>query len=341
MILVTGGTGFLGAHLLVQLTNEGLPVRAIKRSESSLAFVKQIFQLYATDYIKQWELIKWEEADLLDIFQLEDALEGVNQVYHCAGKVSFVPSARSELMAVNARGTANLVNVCLNIPNIRLCHVSSIAAIGRSRLDEVIAEDRFWKNDPNNSWYAMSKYQAEREVWRGIEEGLNAVIVNPAVILGVCNWQEGTGRMFSQVWNGLRFYTQGVTGWVDVNDVARAMILLMKSNIVAERYILSEGNHSYHEIFNLIADYLGKKRPNIKAPSFLTNLAWRIESLRSIFADKEPLITKESARTATLSCFYDNSKLIREFGFSYTPIETTIQNTARVYLKKFQSEIYY
>lgn len=337
MILVTGGTGFLGAHLLVQLTAEGVPVRAIKRSESSLNFVKQIFQLYATDFTKQWELIEWKEADLMDIFQMEESLQGVTQVYHCAGKVSFSPSKRNELLAINARGTANLVNLCLNIPGIRLCHVSSIAAIGRSRLDDVIAEDRFWKNDPNNSWYAISKYQAEREVWRGIEEGLNAVIVNPAVILGVCNWQEGTGRMFSQVWNGLTFYTQGVTGWVDVMDVTKAMIILMKSPVVAERYILSEGNYTYREIFNLIADNLGKKHPNVYASPLLTNFAWQVEALRSFFTGKEPLITKESARTASLSCFYDNSKFIKQFSFTYTPIATTIQHTAQVFLKQVQS----
>ncbi len=333
MILVTGGTGFLGAHLLVQLTAEGLPVRAIKRSESSLAFVKHIFQLYATDVIRQWELVEWKEADLLDIFQLEQALEGVNQVYHCAGKVSFVPTQRKELLAVNARGTANLVNLCLNFSNIRFCHVSSIAAIGRSRLDEVIAEDRFWKNDPNNSWYAISKYQAEREVWRGIEEGLNAVIVNPAVILGVCNWHEGTGRMFSQVWNGLKFYTHGVTGWVDVMDVARAMIVLMKSSVTAERYILSQGNYSYRYIFNCIADALGKKHPSVFASPILTGLAWRIEAFRSRFTGTEPLITRESAITASLPCYYDNQKFIKQFAFSYTPIDQTIRATAKEFMK--------
>lgn len=332
MILVTGGTGFLGAHLLVQLTAEGLPVRAIKRSESSLAFVKHIFQMYATDVTRQWELVEWKEADLLDIFQLEEALEGVTQVYHCAGKVSFVPSVRSKLLAVNARGTANLVNLCLCIPNIRFCHVSSIAAIGRSRLEEVIAEDRFWKNDPNNSWYAISKYQAEREVWRGIEEGLNAVIVNPVVILGVCNWQEGTGRMFSQVWNGLKFYTHGITGWVDVNDVARAMIILMKSQVVAERYIISEGNYSYRDIFNRMADALGKKHPSVFASPVLTGLAWRVEAFRSRFTGKEPLITKESANTASLPCYYDNQKFINQFAFSYTPIDQTIRATAKEFM---------
>lgn len=333
MILVTGGTGFLGAHLLVQLTAQGLPVRAIKRSESSLAFVKHIFQIYATDINRQWKLIEWKEADLLNIFQLEEALDGVTQVYHCAGKVSFVPSSRSQLLAINARGTANLVNLCLDVPNIRLCHVSSIAAIGRSRLDEVIAEDRFWKNDPNNSWYAISKYQAEREVWRGIEEGLNAVILNPAVILGVCNWQEGTGRMFSQVWNGLKFYTHGITGWVDVNDVARAMIVLMNSQVQAERYILSQGNYSYRDIFNQIADALGKPRPSVFASPLLTELAWRFDALRSRFTGTEPLITKESAKTASLPCYYDNQKFIKQFAFSYTPINETIRATAKEFMK--------
>jgi len=238
---------------------------------------------------------------------------------------------------VNAQGTANLVNLCLQIPGIRFCHVSSIAAIGRSRLDEIIAEDRFWKNDPNNSWYAISKYQAEREVWRGIEEGLDAFIVNPAVILGVCDWKEGTGRMFSQVWNGLTFYTQGTTGWVDVNDVAKAMVLLMKSKVTGERYILSEGNYSYRDVFNQIADALGKKRPSILATSMLTELAWRMDKLRSFFTCREPLITKKSAKTATLPCLYDNQKFISEFDFSYAPVTNTIRAVANEFKQETSS----
>lgn len=334
MILVTGGTGFLGAHLLVELTNQDIPVRAILRNHSSTSYVEKVFKLFSTDPDKNFKKIEWIEADLLDIFKLEDALNGITQVYHCAGMVSFTPKEREMMMAINAKGTANLVNLCLEKKDIRLCHVSSIAAIGRSRLDETIAEDRFWKNDPNNSWYAISKYHAEREVWRGIEEGLNAVIINPSVIMGYCNWDEGTGRMFSRVWEGLNYYTDGVTGWVDVKDVVHSMLYLMNTDIKGERYIISSENLPYRQVFDWIAEALHKPRPAKKAGPLLSKIAWRIEKIRTGLTGRNPLITKETATTAQLKCYYDNSKYTKLNTYTFLPIKESIQQTASLFLSE-------
>jgi len=209
--------------------------------------------------------------------------------------------------------------------------------LGRSRLDDMIDEKRTWKNDPNNSQYAISKYNAEREVWRGIEEGLNAAIVNPAVILGYINWSEGTGQMFDKVYRGLKFYTEGVTAYVDVKDVARFMVLLMESQIQGQRYILATENTSFKVVFTSIAKHLGVKAPSVYANKWMSNLAWRWEALKYKITGKMPLITKETARNAHLKCFYNNNKSKELSNFTYTKLEDTIQLAAQCYLAEIKS----
>lgn len=334
MILVTGGTGFLGAHLLAELTGTHQRVRAIHRS-GNLDYARRVFELYhPSDAASRWDRVEWVQADLLDIFSLEAALQDVSDIYHCAGHVSFVPASREQMLRINGTGTANLVNVCLELPIRKFCYVSSIAAIGRSRLEDEIAEDRFWKNDPNNSWYAISKYHGEREVWRGVEEGLPAVIVNPAVILGYCPWDEGSGKLFAGADKGMRYYTEGVTGWVDVHDVVNAMVQLMESSITGERYIVSAGNYSYRQVFEMMAEALGRKAPGTLATPFLSALAWRWERLRSALTGGEPLVTRETARTAQLKCYYSNKKLTEALSFTYRPLGDTIRATAALYQKE-------
>lgn len=330
MILVTGGTGFLGAHLLVKLCQKYDQIAAIYRSSSNFDYVKRVFKVYQSEHL--FSKIQWRSADLLDIFSLDDVLVDVKQLYHCAGEVAFTPDKSKDVALLNTEGTANLVAAALNVPNLRMVHVSSIAALGRSRLDDVIDEKRTWKNDPNNSQYAISKYNAEREVWRGIEEGLNAAIVNPAVILGYINWSEGTGQMFDKVYRGLKFYTEGVTAYVDVQDVARFMILLMESDIQAQRFILAAENATFKTVFSSIAAHLGVKAPSVYANKWMSNLAWRWEAFKYKLTKKMPLITKETARNAHLKCYYSNNKSKELGGFTYTHLEDTIHATAQLYL---------
>lgn len=324
MIFVTGGTGFLGRHLLHALSRRCEPVRALKRRSSQAA-------TGGDDDAN----IEWVEGDLLDVPSLEENMEGCSEVYHCAGMVSFQPRHRESLMKVNVEGTANLVNVALSKNNVRLLHVSSVAAIGRPVEAVDIRESTEWDDHGFNSNYGISKYLGEREVWRGIAEGLNAVIVNPSIVVGEGNWQYGPPRFFLNVWKGLHTYTSGSTGFVAAKDVAEIMIALMKSNIQQERFIINEANMSYRDFLFEIADVMGKKRPSIQAERWLTGLIWRLEYFRGLLMTNPSFISRETARIAHLSYHYDNKKIRDAIDFSFTPLKQCIAET----VAKFKADV--
>jgi nucleoside-diphosphate-sugar epimerase len=326
MILVTGGTGLLGSHLIIELVNRGEQVRAIYRTEERKNAVLNVFSYYSNTPEAIFDKVDWVEADVLDVPNLEDALEGVSKVYHCAATVSFVKKEREHMDKVNVEGTANLVNLCVERNNVRLCHVSSIAAIGRDGSEEVISETNEWKPSEYNSAYAESKYYAELEVWRGMEEGLGAFIINPSMILGPGNWETSSGNIFLRVWNGLKFYTRGGNCFVDVRDVTKAMVLLMESEIRSERFIIGAENWKYRSIFEKIAEVLERKPPKIEATPFMSQLAWRAEAVLSALTGKRPFITKEVALNAVTVNRYSNSKLLERFPeFQYRSLDETLK----------------
>lgn len=329
-ILVTGGTGFLGAHLLFDLVKQGHKVRALRRASSPMELVNP--------FAKQ---IEWVDGDILDVGSLAEAMSGVQQVYHCAGMVSFMPQDKYKLLKVNVEGTANVVNIALDEGVEKLVHVSSIAALGRKSPDGnsvqhtamTIDETTEWEQSKLNSNYAISKFKGECEVWRGIAEGLNAVIVNPSVIMGNGFWDEGSAKLVQRVDSGLKYYTNGITGFVDVRDVSAAMIQLMASDISNERYILNAENWSYKDVFTKLALFLGKTPPQREASAFAANMAWRLEKVRSMLTGARPLLTEETVRTAQHKFNYDNTKLLKALpGFTFTPVEATFKRACEHYL---------
>ncbi len=333
MILVTGGTGLLGSHLLFDLVKDGIKITAMKRANSSLALVGKTFSYYHKNPESILNNIIWVDGDVTDIYSLYETFEGIEKVYHAAACLSFDPSDKKQMMRVNAAGTANVVNACIAKNVKKLCYVSSIATLGRTDYDGVIDEETHWKDSKKNSVYSISKYNAEREVWRGIAEGLPAVIVNPGVIIGPGNWKKGSSQLIDRVWNGLKFYTPGVNGYVDVRDVSKAMIKLMESEIISERFILSSENLDYQKFFNFVANALGKKQPYIKAPCFSGQLAWRYEKMRTVLTEGNPLITKETARTAFQKYFYSSEKIMRILNFEFISMQQSISDTCRLFLK--------
>lgn len=314
MILVTGATGFLGSELAIQLVNAGNNIRCSKRSNSTIP------QLLAPYYDK----IEWLDADIMDIFALEDALNGVTQVYHCAAWVSLMQKDKQSMIRTNVTGTANIVNLC-NEHGIRLLHVSSIAAIGQALPGKLITENTYLDETNEDDGYAISKLHSEMEVWRGIAEGLDAVIVNPSLIIGPNSGTAGTGALFATVQKGLKFYTQGTGGFVDVEDVAKCMIALMNSGISGERYIISAENISYKDITAQIADGFGLKRPAMLAKPWMMEIAWRGASVLAALTGGKPKMDKVAAQSASLTNNYDNAKIKAAIGIEFKPISETVK----------------
>lgn len=321
MILVTGATGLVGMHLVRELVQQQHKVRAVYRNT-----------LPATTTAG----VEWVRADILDITSLEQAMQGVTQVYHCAAIVSFNPKQKHQLHHTNIEGTANVVNACLEAGVQKLVFVSSVAALGRIREDAPVNESMQWSEETSNSEYGKSKYLAEMEVWRGIGEGLNAAIVNPVIILGAGDWDKGSSGIFKTAYDEFPWYTEGITGFVDVLDVVKAMIALMNSPITAQRFILSAENRTYRELFTTIARCFGKKPPHKKVTPFLAELVWRLEAVKGKLTGKDPLLTRETARTAQAKVRFDNSKLLKALpGFHYTPLEETVQRICRELTDKY------
>lgn len=339
MILVTGGTGILGSRLLFDLVSRGKKVRAIHRSDN-FSITEKTFKTNApNDYEVLLKNIEWVKADITDIISLEDAFDNVTHIYHCAAIVSFYPADYKMMMKINVEGTENMVNLALEKGIKKFCHVSSIAAIGRSKEGETIAENSHWKTSPANSGYAISKYGAEREVWRGVHEGLNAVIVNPGVILGPGDWNTNTPSMFNTVWKGLKVYTEGVNGFVDVRDVSKAMINLMESDIINERYILVSENVSFKQFFEYIADVFHKPHATFKVNKTLASIGWRILKVTGFLTNKRPFITKETAIAATSKYYYSNEKIKKALNMEFIPIKKTVEDIAAIFLEEKKIKI--
>jgi len=328
MIFVTGGTGLLGSHLLVELSKRGKKIRAIKRHSSDINIVKSIFEYYLKEQSQLlYDKIEWVEADITDITSLQDSMLGCTEVYHCAGYVSFYRKDFKKLMSINKVGTANMVNVAISLGIQKFSHVSSTAAIGRNELSLNYTEKNKWSTSSENSNYAVSKYSAEMEVWRAKEEGLNISIVNPSVILGAGDWSEGSLTLFSNIKNGLKFYTEGINAFVDVRDVAFCMTELMEQNKFGERYLTISENVSFKTLFNKIADQLQVKRPTISVKPWMAKLAWRIESIKSGITGKKPKITKETSRSALSKSYYSNEKIVAEINHQFISIDDAISNS--------------
>ena len=328
MILVTGGTGLVGAHLLLHLAESETTVRAIYRVPKSIEKTKSLFKLYQKEYL--FSKIDWVQADIIDVPTLEIAFKNVDFVYHCAGLISYDPNDEDLLRKVNIEGTANIVNFCIDNKIKKLCHVSSIAALGNQQSHEKeISEETEWNPETAHSDYAISKYGAEMEIWRGQQEGLDVVIVSPGVIFGAGFWNQGSGLFFSSIKNEFPFYTNGSTGYVGVTDVVKIMIRLMNSTIVSERFTVVAENLTFKKVIFLIAENLNAKKPKIEAKPWMTAIGWRLDLfISTIFRTKRKL-SKYSANSLHSSDFISNEKIknpeVSGLNFEFQSIDSVIK----------------
>lgn len=333
MILITGATGLVGSHLLLKLLSENSRtiITALYRSENKKQKIID-WLLYKNKDLVVTNII-WKQADITDIPTLESIFKNIDHVYHCASKVSFDPKQRDLLNKINIEGTANVVNLCLHYNIKKLCHVSSIASLGDAKNSQAIDENCEWNPEKYNGDYAISKNGGEIEVWRGIYEGLNAIIVNPGVIIGDGLWDGGSADLFNQVNHGFPFYTKGTTGFISVVDVASCLIKLMKSEYSAQRYILVESNPTYQEILNSVAQSIRKKKPHIQATKFMTNLAWRCDALFCLLTSKKRTLTKDTALASHSISIYNNTKIKQAIDHDFIPVLEYIDTVGIEYLK--------
>lgn len=327
MDLVTGGTGIVGAHVLDALLSEGRSVRALLRKGSDASIVKRILQHYHPDGAERFQRIQWVEGDLFDVDALREAMQGVEHLYHCAALVSFDPRDADAMQRVNVVGTANVVDAALEAGVRRLCHVSSTASIGGGMDGGTGDETKPFVQDKRSSGYAISKADAELEVHRGIAEGLDAVMVNPCVVIGPGQHGRSSMTMIDRVRKGSRFYPGGTNAVVDARDVATAMVRLISEGKTGDRYLLIGEEISYRQLFTLIAASNGKPAPSAKLPAWALELGWRAETVRTLFGGR-PLITRNTARTASRIRHYDGSKARRVLGMHFRSAEEAIGNVA-------------
>ncbi len=329
MILVTGATGLVGSHLLYELCSRGLKIKATRRLNSNINFVKWVFSLYTDKPSELLKQIEWVDAEVTNYQSLIEATKGVDTVFHTAATVSFSPSDAQRILTTNVFGTANLVDACLENGVKALCHVSSIAALGDKNEQGYIDETCKWQKSKGQSAYARSKFMGENEAWRGYEQGLRVVIVNPSVILGPGRWDSGSGQLFKAVAKGLPFYTEGVTGYVDVRDVARAMAFLtLDTNINGERFVLNSQNLNFLELFSMIAESTGRKKPFIRIPETLINILYPF-----IYLFTRGKVSKANLKSVFSKSFY-NSEKINNLGFKFTPIWETVKFMAECWRRE-------
>ncbi len=338
MILVTGGTGLVGSHLLYKLLQTHAKVKAIYRREHKLELVQKVFSYYTEDSDSLYEKIEWINADITDVPSLLKAFKNVDYVFHCAAFVSFEPDKYHQLRKINIEGTANVVNLCVSHQVKKLCYVSSIATIGHhQKSQQMITEDTFWNKEEDNSVYAITKYGAETEVWRGTQEGVDAVILNPGIIIGPGFWNSGgSSSLIKKIYNGMPYYTHGITGYVDVNDVVDTMIALMQSPIKNDRFIVISENLSFKEFQEQTTSALKINPPKKEATSFMLAVGWRLDWLNHLLTGKRRRLSKQVTKSARSVRKYDASKLQNALNIEFKPMLVSIKETCQLFLEDLE-----
>ena len=336
MVLVTGATGFVGAHLLYELIAQGENVRALYRTKTRKSAVKALFRHRAArdasvEADNLFLKINWYQADITDLPSISKAFDSVEYVYHCAAMLSFNPTDFKKMHKINVEGTANMVNLSIDAGIKKFCHVSSIAALGKTENQIPITEDTHWTPARDNSGYSITKFASEMEVWRSTQEGLKAIVVNPAIIIGAGFYDRGSGTFFKLIDHGMHYTTAGASAFVDVRDVVRAMTLLMKSDTINQRFILAGQNMTFDDFYRVIARALNTKAPAPMVRVWQINLAWQMDYVANLLFGKKRKLFRTTANAAMNSYTYDNSKFMESFDFKFTALEDTITWAAQHY----------
>jgi dihydroflavonol-4-reductase len=333
MILITGATGLLGSHLTYHLLKQGHSVRLLIRNEARKERLAKTLSFYSARLSDFENQIQYVEGDVTDVYSIENAItDEIDIVFHCAGLVSFSPLDKRKLLNVNQEGTENMINASLEGNVKKFIYVSSIAALGESTSQMINENNQHFEYNPA-SVYGNSKHYGELEVWRGVEEGLDAIIVNPTVIVGPGEWKQGSPRFFRTVWKGMPFFTTGSTGFVDVRDVCRIMADLAFSDVKNQQFILNNENLNYKQFFNMVADQLSVRRPRFEAQPWMMYAIAGIMGFFSKITRRPAQINSDTAVSAFTKTLYDNSKIEETLQTNLKGIEEAISFTANCFLQ--------
>lgn len=327
MIAITGANGLLGSYIVRLLHARKQPFVALKRKDSNISHLKDV-----VDYIV------WRDADITDECSLREALADVTGIIHTAAFVSFNPRNAEKVFKVNVTGTQNVINAALAGKVKRFLHVSSVAALGRQKDQTEVDETNKWVDTTINSNYAQSKYWAELEVFRGQEEGLSTVIINPSVLLGYSDWDKSSSQLFKYAWQEKPFYMDGSFNYADVRDVASIALQLFDSTHEHERFILNAGSIGFKDFFDTLAHNFNKKGPTLKVGKpFLKPLA-ALESFRTLISGTEPIITRETARLAGTHFYYSAQKIQKTLNFKFQSFDSTASWCCRRYRELYDGK---
>ncbi len=312
-VLLTGANGLLGSFILRELLENNFSVKATCRSNSNFELIQDIK-----------DKVEWFEGDMTDFLAMEKAMADCDIVIHSAAVVSYDKKDKANMIPTNVNGTRNLVDLAIEKDIKQFIQISSIAAVGRPKTQFHLNEETKWEESPNNSIYAKSKFYSELEVWRGIAEGLKGVILNPAFILGPGDPKRSSTQLFRYVWDKSKFYTEGNLNFVDVRDVAKAVIKVMKDGIISERYILCGGTIRFKNLFEKIAKQWEIEAPRIKISKSISETIWRVEAIRTAIFGGKAIITKDSSNSANSQYVLDSTKSKEHLGLSYYSIDETL-----------------
>ncbi len=310
MILITGATGLVGSQICRELKRNSHPFKALRRTSSEIP----------DDLVD----IEWVEGDILDYESIVESLEGVSTVIHAAAVISFFKGDYKLMEDTNVDGTRNVVNASLETSVKKIIHISSVAALGRPVSSHHIDENIQWMESSNNSYYGETKYLAELEVWRAMEEGIQVAIVNPSVVLGIGDWKNGSTRLFKYAWDEHRYFPGGSFNYIDNRDVATLVHQLVPSDYVGERFILNAGSITYESFFKLVSEKFNKKAPSKKVSEKLYFLAILLESIKAFLTRTKPIITKESLISTKKEYHFDASKIKKLLNFAFKDLDDTV-----------------
>ncbi len=328
---VTGANGFLGVYILHHLVKKGHHVKALVRPSSSLNLFNQISDYYQlTD--NQKELIEWVHVSLYDTYALNEVFENVDYVIHLAGKISYLKRELPDLIHVNRDFTAAVVDACLSANVKRLIYCSSTSAISKNNTNAVVVESKEWDDKLEHSNYGYTKHLGEMEVWRGIEEGLAANIINPGVILGYANWNDGSNKLFRNAFQSFPFFSEGITGFVGVSDVADIVYRLCNSEVVGEQFLVISENKSYGDIARMMAKHFDKKPPRFEVKGLLYRLIYGFISLKERLG-LGGLLSKETVKASIAKNQFSNQKIKDALNYEFESMEEVISAATEAYKK--------